>query len=603
MYQKLNDILVSREKFKLFILLIASMFMSLLGAFGVAPIAPMIGLAASPAIVLENPYLQWGLKYLTFLNEDNILFYAGIVVIAFIMLASGSALGFRWLSTRITWGIANTMALRLLENYCYSPYGIFLTKDTKQMSFKILNEITTLTIGILQPLAHLFASIFTSLFLFALLLLVDTKISLIILVSLGITYIGVYFLFRKNIDRLGKKRVSEAADRYEVGEEILQNIKTTKVFGKEMFFLQKFSHASHQFTEAQSRAPLYMHSPKALIETITFGGIVAVILYIDTQGGLMNYLPKLSVFALAGYRLLPSLQQIYFSLTDIKYHLPGLDELHKDIMELPFEIAQKAKSEVPPSSINYESDISLRNVSFRYPTVENNLFTNLNLEIKKGQRVAFIGSTGSGKSTLVDLIMGLLDPQTGGVHIDGHKLENADWVAWRNRVGYVPQEIYLINESIRKNIAFGLYKSEISEEGLREAAEIADIREFIETELEEGYETYAGEGGIRLSGGQKQRIGLARALYHKPDILVLDEATSALDNKTEKSIMKSIDKLPHELTIIMVAHRLTTVKDCDVIYVLSRGEIVDHGTYDELKDRCKLFLEMDEHREAPAEPV
>lgn len=585
------------------VLLFASIFMSLLGAFGVAPIAPLIGLAAQPSLVLDNHYAQIVLGYLTFINEDNILLYAGLMVIAFIMLAALSNLGFRWLSTRIAWGIANTMALRLLENYCYSPYRIFLTKDTKQMSFKILNEINTLTIGILLPLAHLFASIFTSLFLFTLLLLIDPQISMIIFVSLGITYVGVYLLFRKNVGSLGKKRVGEASDRYMVGEEILQNIKTTKVFGKEMYFLQKFSRASHRFTEAQSRAPLFMHSPKALIETITFGGIVAVILYIDSQGGLTEYLPKLGVFALAGYRLLPSLQQIYFSLTDIKFHLAGLDELHKDIMELPFELAQKTKAETPPSSVPFSSDITLRDVRFQYPTAEAPLFNGLDLEIKKGQRVAFIGATGSGKSTLVDLIMGLLDPQEGGVYVDGRQLKNADWMTWRTRVGYVPQEIYLINESIRRNIAFGLYQSEISEADLKDAAQIADIREFIETELEQGYDTNAGERGLRLSGGQKQRIGLARALYHKPDVLVLDEATSALDNKTEKAIMKSIDKLPRELTIIMIAHRLTTVKDCDVIYVLSQGDIVDQGTYDELKDRCQLFLEMEEQNEAAAEPV
>jgi ATP-binding cassette subfamily C protein len=245
----------------------------------------------------------------------------------------------------------------------------------------------------------------------------------------------------------------------------------------------------------------------------------------------------------------------------------------------------------------------LKDVQFKYPSADAPLFNGLNLEIKKGQRVAFIGSTGSGKSTLVDLIMGLLDPQLGGVFVDGHQLKNADWVAWRDRVGYVPQEIYLINEDIRRNIAFGLYRSEISESDLKEAAQIADIKDFIENELENGYDTSAGERGLRLSGGQKQRIGLARALYHKPDILVLDEATSALDNKTEKSIMKSIDKLPRELTIVMVAHRLTTVKDCDVIYVLSKGEIVDRGTYEELKDRCQLFLEMEEQNEATPEPV
>ena len=229
MFKKLNDILVKREKFKLLVLLIGAIIMSLLGAFGVAPIAPMIGLAASPSLVLDNPYCQVVLQYFPFINEENILFYAGLLVIAFIMLAAGSSLAFRWLSTRIAWGIANTMALRLLENYCYSPYGIFLTKDTKQMSFKILNEINTLTNGILLPLAHLFASIFTSLFLFSLLLAVDPQISMIIFVALGLTYAMVYLLFRKNVDRLGKKRVGEASDRYMVGEEILQNIKTTLI--------------------------------------------------------------------------------------------------------------------------------------------------------------------------------------------------------------------------------------------------------------------------------------------------------------------------------------------------------------------------------------
>lgn len=598
MLQKLNAMLVRREKIKLFILLAASLFMSLLGALGIAPIMPFIALAAQPDIILNNEIAKQILVYFPFINTENILLYAGILVIIFIIISTGATLGFRWLSARIAWGISNTMALRLLEDYCYSPYEIFLTKDTSKMSFKILNEINTFTLGILLPIAHLCSSLFSTFFLFALLLVVDHQISLIIMLSLGATYVIIYLLFKKSITALGMKRVGQASDRFLAGEEILQNIKTTKVFGKEMFFLQKFSRASHKFTEARSKAPLFMHTPKALIETITFGGIVAVILYIDTRGGLTAYLPKLSLFALAGYRLLPSLQQVYFSLTDIKFHLPGLDELYSDISELPFDLAKEAKRVTPPGSIPYEHGIFLKNIRFAYPGTEKALFQDLNLEILKGQRIAFIGSTGSGKSTLVDLIMGLLQPQEGHVFIDDKILQKSDWVAWRRRVGYVPQEIFLINDSIRKNIAFGLYDNEISDTGLYEAARIADIKDFIENELDEKYETVAGERGIRLSGGQKQRIGLARALYHKPDVLVLDEATSALDNKTERAIMRSIDRLPLDLTIIMVAHRLTTVKDCDKIYVLNHGEIVDSGTYDDLKDRCNLFLEMEEtHQE------
>ena len=598
MFRKLNDILVTREKLKVFLIFVGAVCMSFLGALGLVPILPFIQLAADTSAAWEHETAQKILVHFEFVTEENVLIYAGIGVMLFIFLAAASNLTFRWLMVRFTWGIANTMALRLLENYCYSPYDIFLTKDTKKMSYKILNEITTLATGILLPIAHLFASIFTALFLFIVLLYFDWEISLIVFASVGTTYLVIFFLFRNAVENLGDMRIEHATNRFAAAEEILQNIKTTKVFGKENFFLQKFSFSSHKFTEAQSKAPLYMDSPKAIIETITFGIIIAVVLYLELfRGGILPYIPKLSLFAIAGYRLLPALQQCYFSLTDIKYHLPGLDKLHADILELPFEIAKENKEKEPPESITYNQEISLRDVHFKYPASDEYLFEGINLSIKKGQRVAFIGTTGSGKSTLVDLIMGLLTPREGGVYIDNHKLVKSDWQAWRSRVGYVPQEIFLINESVQENIAFGLDDSEVSREAMLEAARIADIKHFVETELEQGFDTQVGERGIRLSGGQKQRIGLARALYNKPDVLVLDEATSALDNKTEKSIMDSIDKLPLDLTIIMVAHRLTTVKDCDVIYVLNRGEIADQGSYDELKFRCKLFNEMEEQHQ------
>jgi ABC-type multidrug transport system fused ATPase/permease subunit len=597
MFKKLNEILVKREKLKLVAVFLGAIFMSILGTLGIAPIMPFTALAADPAAVMSHEITQKFIHIFPFINEDNILLYSGIGVVAFIVLATGSNLGFRWMMMRINWGIANTMALRLLENYCYSPYEIFLTKDTKQMSFKILNEISTLCMGILMPVAHVWASLFTVLFMFSLLLIVNFQISMVIFVCLGVSYVLIYFLFKKPISGLGETRVGEAAKRFHAAEEILQNIKTTKVFGKEKFFLQKFSQASHKFTEAKSKTPLYMHSPKAMIETITFGGVVAIILFLDSRGGLKVYLPTLSLFALAGYRLLPALQQVYYSITDIKFHLPGLNSLHADIMELPFELVKENKEEQPPADISFHSGIYLRNIEFSYPSAEEPLFQNLDLSIQKGQRIAFIGATGSGKSTLVDLIMGLLAPQAGSISIDDHELNRLDWVAWRKRVGYVPQDIFLINENIRHNIAFGLRENEISEEALKEAAGIAEIRQFIEEELEEGFDSEVGERGIRLSGGQKQRIGLARALYHKPEVLVLDEATSALDNKTEKSIMSSIDRLPQELTIIMVAHRLSTVKSCDIIYVLEEGTIVDSGSYEELKHRCKLFEEMEEPQE------
>jgi len=467
------------------------------------------------------------------------------------------------------------------------------------MSFKILNEIQTFAVGVLMPLAYIVSSAFSALFLFGMLLIADYQISLIIFFCLGSSYVIIYFGFQKKVEKLGEKRVGQASDRFQLAEEILQNIKTTKVFGKERFFLGKFSYASHQFTSAQSTAPLFMQAPKALIDTITFGSIVFVVLLVDSKGGLAAYLPKLSLFALAGYRLLPALQQMYFSITDLRFHMAGLETLHKDIMELPsYHEPVAHHEENQESDVPFQSNIEVRNLSFSYPNTDAPLFSDLNLTIQKGQRVAFIGATGSGKSTLVDLIMGLLTPHEGGILVDERGLQKENWKAWRERVGYVAQDIYLINDSIERNIAFGLPDERISKSDLLTAAQISEISEFIETELPEGYDTKVGERGIRLSGGQKQRIGLARALYHKPDVLVLDEATSALDNKTEKSIMNSIDNLSKELTIVMIAHRLSTVKNCDVIYVLEKGVIVDHGSYDELKYRCKLFTEMEDQHQS-----
>ena len=514
MLKKISDILVRREKLKLVFLAFSAVAMAFLGALGIAPIMPFIAIASDRSIVLENQYYQMVAKWLPFLNEENILFYSGVAVLAFIILATSSNLGFRYMMNRISWGIANTMAIRLLESYCYGPYENFLTKDTKKMSFKILNEIQTFAIGVLMPIAYIVSSGFSVVFLFGMLLLADFQISMIIFLCLGSSYVIIYFGFKKKVEKLGEQRVDQASDRFEIAEEILQNIKTTKVFGKEKFFLGKFSYASHQFTTAKCKAPLFMQAPKALIDTITFGSIVFVVLLVDAKGGLALYLPKLSLFALAGYRLLPALQQLYFSITDLRFQMAGLDVLHEDIMELPFYHQPREQlEEAPGKDVPYHSHIEVRNISFSYPNTSESLFNRLNLKIEKGQRVAFIGATGSGKSTLVDIIMGMLVPQEGEILIDNYALQKEDWKGWRERVGYVAQDIYLINDSIEKNIAFGYPDDEISQKDLQKAARIAEISEFVESELPNGYATKVGERGVRLSGGQKQRIGLARALY------------------------------------------------------------------------------------------
>jgi ABC-type multidrug transport system fused ATPase/permease subunit len=277
---------------------------------------------------------------------------------------------------------------------------------------------------------------------------------------------------------------------------------------------------------------------------------------------------------------MPALQQIFRGLAQIRFFLPALDNLRADLRSAVAESqAQGTASAI--DAIGYEREILLDGVCYGYPGGDRHVIIDITLEIPKNTSVAFVGSTGSGKTTLVDILLGLLEPQRGSVRVDGVALSSANMSAWRKRVGYVPQHIYLCDDSVTKNVAFGVPDTEVNHAAVERAVRVAHLHDFIAS-LPHGYDTVVGEHGVRLSGGQRQRIGIARALYHDPDVLIMDEATSALDGITEDTVIRAIRDLARQKTIVLVAHRLTTVRDCDAIYLFERGEMVATGTYDEL---------------------
>jgi ABC-type multidrug transport system fused ATPase/permease subunit len=440
-------------------------------------------------------------------------------------------------------------------------------------------EMGELVKSVLVPLTDLAARLFVSLSLLALLLAVDPKLALSVAGVLGTAYGLIYLVFRRALYRLGQDRYTAGRQRFKSATEALQGIKAVKIGGRERYFLDKFTVASERYTSIQPTFQAISRTPRYFVETLAFGGILVIVLYLlTTQRTLTNVVPLLSLYALAGYRLLPAMQEIFSAVSQVRYHAAVVETIHEQFMRQTVRVELPAAS-APPLPLRQA--IALEELRFQYAGTDRPTLDGISL-----------GPTGSGKSTLIDILVGLLQPDEGCVRVDGVPVTAENVRSWQASIGYVPQEAMLFDDTVLRNIVFGVEEAAVDRARVEQAARIARIHDFIVDELPQGYETMVGERGIRLSGGQRQRIGLARALYRQPSVLILDEATSALDGVTEEEVMEAIAGMRDQVTMIMVAHRLTTVADCDRIYLLDGGRITDQGTYGELIASNHLFRGM-----------
>lgn len=591
--RQLLDLLNADERRQGLLLLMSMVLVAAVETAGIASIMPFMAVVSSPELIQTNRWLKMLFDGLGFDNQIAFLRFLGIVVVAFLFFSTLLKAANNWLVLRFDNKINYVLARRLLAQYMSRPYEFFLNRNTAELGKNILTEARNVVIGVVSPIGDLVSRGLIALAIMALLIAVDPFVALLIASVLGGAYALVYLIARSRLHRIGLEQVDANAEKYKAADEALSGIKELKVLGREYTFLDRFSWHAERHARNNVAAGLISDMPRHALEVIAFGGILLVVLYLlGRDGQHETMVPLLALYAFAGYRLLPALQQIFAAFALLRRSVAALEVLHRDLTPEPGETLSAeqrlaSRARLPPLPLTQQ--LELRKLSFRYAGAPDPAVRDLDLSIRANTSVGLVGPSGCGKTTTVDMILGLLAPAAGAMHADGVPITAENLAAWQRSLGYIPQQIYISDDTVTRNIAFGIPDDEIDMDAVRNAARIAKLADFVENEMPDGYDTVIGERGARLSGGQRQRIGIARALYRDPAVLIMDEATSALDGITEEGVMDAVHELSKKKTIIIIAHRLTTVRDCDVICLLDHGRIVMRGSYDDLKRDSTWF--------------
>lgn len=591
--RKLFDLLSTRDRVQFYWLLVVLVMVAAVEMAGIASIMPFMAVVTNPEIIHSNRWLNTAFQGLGFQSEQTFLTFLGLIVLGLLVSSNLIKATSSWLTLRYHNKLNYILARRLLAQYMARPYSFFLNRNTAELGKNVLTEVRSVVVGIVSPFMVVVSSTLVAIAIMTLLVVVDPFIAVAIAAVLGGAYGVVYLTARRRLMVIGRQQIEANAQKFKAAGEGLSGIKDLKILGRELTFLRRFSRYAKLHSRNNVTAGVISEMPRYALEIVAFGGILLVVLYLLGKGReAASTVPLLALYAFAGYRLMPALQQLFAAFASLRQSVPTLELLHKDLAVATGETSNPeaqlaASSRATP--LPFQQGLELRNVAFRYEGAPEPALCNLDLTIKPNTSVGLVGPTGCGKTTTVDLILGLLSPSEGQIFVDGVEINCDNLACWQQNLGYVPQQIYISDDTIARNIAFGIPDDEVDMEAVRHAARIANLAEFVEIELPQGYETEIGERGVRLSGGQRQRIGIARALYRDPKILVMDEATSALDGITEEYVMEAVRTLSRKKTVILIAHRLTTVKDCDVVYLLEHGQIVKQGTFYELQQSSKWF--------------
>lgn len=561
MLKKLFFILSKEDKSFLFFLLLFSIFISFIESFAISLVMPFITLASDFSYFDKNQYLIEIKNYLA-LPVFKIIIYFGVVLIIFYILRTFLNSYYFHLLARFSKGRYHTIAYKVFAKFLNIDYENFTKKNQSEILKSITGEVYNLS-TMISSFLLMMSEIFIVLLLYALMLLVSYKITLFLSFFMIINALILVKVLSPIIKKAGLRREEAMKNFFEILNTNLNNFKFIKLKTKEEGILNLFKAQSEAFAKANITNESVAALPRIYLEGISFCVLVFIVVFLvlKNESDISGILATISIFVLALYRLMPSANRIITSYHDLLYYRSSLDII--------YQILKQDEESLGEEKISFKKELKLENLAFGYMG-KKNLFSHLNLKIEKGEKIAFIGQSGCGKSTLVDIIIGLLNPREGKILIDGVKLNAKNVKNYRQKIGYIPQNIYLFNDSIAKNISFG---DKIDEQKLNKVIKQANLEAFINN-LPQGVQTKVGDGGSNLSGGQKQRIAIARALYLEPEILVLDEATSALDIQSETKIMDAIYKISKDKTMIIIAHRLSTITRCDSVYRLEHGKLI-----------------------------
>ena len=561
--------------------------------FGVAAILPFLAVVSDPSRIDNNGFLS-GLRDLSgFETVQSFTILLGVLVFLFMLLSIGVRAVTSYMMMAFTRMQTLTLARALMLNYMSQGYSWFLSHHSSDLAKTILSEVAQVVNQVITGIMRLLANGMMILFMLLFLVALDPAVALVGAVIFGASFGVIHMLTRRHISRMGKERLVANGQKYKILNEALGGIKNVKLRGLEDAYVSRFEVPARLVADNQVKVGVLSELPRHVLEVVAFGGMILFILWLlaARQGNIADIIPLLGVFALAAARMFPILQQFFGALSMIRFGQPALDQIHDELVGSDAS-GHRQPSDIP--AIALRSRLVLEEVCFAFPDTEYPVLHDISLAIEAGTTVGIVGATGAGKTTLVDLLLGLLPATSGTMSVDGVEITPKNVRGWQKSVGYVPQDIFLVDDTIAANIAFGIAAEEIDHEAVVRASKVAELDNFINEHMPEGYDTFVGERGTRLSGGQRQRVGIARAIYLDPDILILDEATSALDNVTEKAVMEAVHSLGGGRTIVMIAHRLSTVRHCDTIFMLDRGHLVASGKYDDLVAGSTRFRALHE---------
>ena len=568
--------MLPRERRRLGLILLGLVGAALLEMIGVASVVPFLTLAADPSAAGRIPALVSLRARLGLADDHAFLLAAGFAALGAILATSVVNAVLTLAQLRFSYLTGYGFARRLLARYVDRERLFFARANSAELAKNVLSETDRLVVGVLTPCTVIVSRGTSALAVIGFLTAYQPRLAVILGGGFGLLYVAIYVLTRAWLARLGARAVAGNEGRYRVVQETFGALTELKLYGRATTFAAGFEAPAQGYARATAAGQLTGQLPRFVIESLAFGGVIVVVLFALAQGlDTAGLLPLLGLFAFAGYRMLPAFQNIFTSLALLRFHLPGVRVI---VDALAGERAPRPRS---AARLPFADSVTLSGVGFDYDPGQTTLSA-LDLTIPADATVGLVGRTGSGKSTLVGLVLGILTPSRGTIRVDGVALDAESLPAWQNRIGYVPQDVFLIDDSVSANIALGVPAAETDHGAVERAARLAGVHDVVAA-LPAGYRTGVGERGARLSGGQRQRIGIARALYHDPDVIVFDEATSALDNETEAAVMAALHALPGPRTIILIAHRLSSLRHADVVHVLDAGRLVASGPLDAVR--------------------